>query len=328
MPTILAVAEQRNGALRTVSLETLSAATTIAATTGAAVHAALLGPNGVDNLAAELGRYGAESVHVCADDSLDPYSPDAFAATLADHIRNGAYWAVRFPASAMGKDLAPRVAARLDLPLVTEATALDLDNGELIITRPILAGRAFARVAIQAEPRLVSIRTNTFRPTATPAAGAVVPMASTATDNDRKVVITGVESAEAGKLDVAEAPIIVSGGRGMKGPENWHLLEALRDAFGARAALGASRAVVDAGWRPHAEQVGQTGKTVSPQLYVAVAISGAMQHLAGMRSSGTIVAINKDPDAPIFKVADYGIVGDATEVLPRLTAALADIQTT
>jgi electron transfer flavoprotein alpha subunit len=153
-------------------------------------------------------------------------------------------------------------------------------------------------------------------------------MAAIASSDDRRAVITDVTAAASGNLDVAEAPIIISGGRGMKGPENWHLLEALRDALGARAALGASRAVVDAGWRPHGEQVGQTGKTVSPNLYFAVAISGAMQHLAGMRSSGTIVAINKDPDAPIFKVADYGIVGDVHDVLPALTAAIAALENT
>lgn len=322
MSKILALAEQRGGALRSVSRETVTAARTIADAIGAEVHAVLLGPGGSATLAAELGRYGADAVHVAADDSLATYAADVYAATLAAHIRDGGYWAVFFPASAMGKDVAPRVAARLDLPLATEATALEVENGELTITRPILAGRAFARLQLDAPTRLVSVRPNTFRPEEKAASGTVEELAVTATDDDRRATVTDVSEAAAGKVDVAEAAIIVSGGRGMKGPENWPLLEALRDALGPQAALGASRAVVDAGWRPHSEQVGQTGKTVSPNLYIAVAISGAMQHLAGMRSSGTIVAINKDADAPIFKVADYGIVGDAQEVVPALTEAL------
>jgi electron transfer flavoprotein alpha subunit len=328
MSTILAVAEQRGGAIRSVSHEVLTAARTVAGSVGADVHAALIGPAAIGSLAADLGRFGAATVHVAADGAFATYSGDAFAATLAEHIRDAGYWAVFFPASAMGKDLAPRVAARLDLPLATDATALDVDNGELVIERPILAGRAFARLTIDAPTRLVSLRPNTFRAQEHAAAATVLTMAATASSDDRRAVITDVTAAAAGNLDVAEAPIIISGGRGMKGPENWHLLEALRDALGPRAALGASRAVVDAGWRPHAEQVGQTGKTVSPNLYFAVAISGAMQHLAGMRSSGTIVAINKDPDAPIFKVADYGIVGDAHDVLPALTSAIAAMENT
>jgi electron transfer flavoprotein alpha subunit len=328
MSKILAVAEQREGALRSVSHEVVTAARTIADSIGAEVHAALIGPSGIDSLGADLGRFGAGIVHVAADDGLADYSGDTFAATLAAHIRDAGYWAVFFPASAMGKDLAPRVAARLDLPLVSDATALDVEDGELVITRPILAGRAFARVQIDAPTRLVSLRPNTFRAEEKAAAGAVQSFAPAGTDDDRRARITEVSAAAAGKVDVAEAPIIVSGGRGMKGPENWHLLETLRDALGPGAALGASRAVVDAGWRPHSEQVGQTGKTVSPNLYFAVAISGAMQHLAGMRSSGTIVAINKDPDAPIFKVADYGIVGDAAEVLPALASAISAIEST
>jgi electron transfer flavoprotein alpha subunit len=306
----------------------VTAARNVADATSADVHAALIGPSGIDSLAADLGRFGAAVVHIAADDGFADYSGDMFAATLAEHIRDGAYWAVFFPASAMGKDLAPRVAARLDLPLVSDATALDIEGGELVITRPILAGRAFARVQIDAPTRLVSLRPNTFRAQEKAAAGSVETLAPAGTDDDRRAKITEVSAAAAGKVDVAEAPIIVSGGRGMKAPENWHLLETLRDALGPTAALGASRAVVDAGWRPHSEQVGQTGKTVSPNLYFAVAISGAMQHLAGMRSSGTIVAINKDPDAPIFKVADYGIVGDAAEVVPALASAISALETT
>jgi electron transfer flavoprotein alpha subunit len=222
-----------------------------------------------------------------------------------------------FAGSAQGKDLAPRVAAKLDVPLASDVTALAVEGGELVITRPVYSGRAIARLVLNAAPRLVSVRPNVFRAQQRSAAGTVQSVA--APNVAPRVQIREVKAAAGPKLDVAEAAIVVSGGRGLKGPENWHLLEALRDALGSNCALGASRAVVDAGWRPHAEQVGQTGKTVSPQLYFAVGISGAMQHLAGMRSAKTIVAINKDADAPIFKVADFGLVGDVTDILPRLT---------
>jgi electron transfer flavoprotein alpha subunit len=309
---ILAVVEQRDGALRRISEEVVTAAKTIAAAAGGTVEALLIGP---ESAAASLGRFGAEKVYVAS--GADVYEPESFTATVVERVKAGGYGAVLFGATGQGRDLAPRVAAKLDVPLASDATGLDMDGGELVITRPVYAGRAFAKVVLQAEPRLVSVRPNTFRPREAQAAGTVENVALTAAAS--RVKVREVKAATGGRLDVGEAPIVVSGGRGLKGPEQWPLLEALRDALGATAALGASRAVVDAGWRPHAEQVGQTGKTVSPQLYFAVGISGAMQHLAGMRSARTIVAINKDPDAPIFKVADYGVVGDAQEVLPRLT---------
>ena len=318
MSKILAVAEQRDGALRSVSFEVLSAACEVAEKLGAEVHAVLIGPAGSDAHAAQLAKYGAQVVHLATHDRFTHYSPDGYAGTLTELLRGAEYRAVFFPASSLGKDLAPRVAARLDLPLASDATALTVDGNDLVITRPMLAGRVFARLTIDAPTALVSIRSNTFAIRERPAAGTVQTLAVPGSPADWRVKVTEVSAATGGMLDVAEASVIVSGGRGMKGPENWHLLEALRDAIGREAALGASRAVVDAGWRPHGEQVGQTGKTVSPKLYFAVGISGAMQHLAGMRSSGTIVAINKDADAPIFKVADYGLVGDVTEVLPRL----------
>jgi electron transfer flavoprotein alpha subunit len=317
--TILAIAEQRDGALRKVSSEVVSAAHTLGVKIGTEVHAAVLGPSGTASLADELGRYGAVKVFVAEHEAFIRYSPDGFARTLAAFIAERDDFAVLFPASALGKDLAPRVAARLDVPLATEATALDIVDGELIITRPVYAGRVIAQLVLDASPRLVSLRPNVFRAEENAADGTVAGLPVPGDASDWKVRVREVKAASGSRLDVGEAPIVVSGGRGLRGPENWHLLEALRDAFGDGAALGASRAVVDAGWRPHAEQVGQTGKTVSPQLYIAVAISGAMQHLAGMRSARTIVAINKDADAPIFKVADYGVIGDALEILPRLS---------
>ncbi|CAN5744921.1 electron transfer flavoprotein subunit alpha/FixB family protein [soil metagenome] len=320
MANVLAVVEQRDGTLRRISEELVTAAKQVADGVGGQVHVLVIGrTDGAD----ALGKYGAEKVTVATGDGADDYTPDVHAATVADHVRGGDYFAVLFGASAQGRDLAPRVAGLLDLPLAGDATALDIEGGELVITRPVYAGRAFAKVVINAEPRLVSVRPNVVRPAESQGAGTVenADVASTTP----RMKVREVKESGGGKLDVAEAPIVVSGGRGMRDPEHWKLLEALRDALGNTAALGASRAVVDAGWRPHAEQVGQTGKTVSPQLYFAVGISGAMQHLAGMRSSGIIVAINKDPDAPIFKVADYGIVGDAHEVLPKLTEAIKNL---
>ncbi len=311
---ILAFAEERDGKLRRASLEVMTAARKAADALGGEVHAVVIGGDGAA-LGAELGRYGADKV-LAGKSPAENYAPEAFARAVADAAKAG-YHAVFFPASSLGKDLAPRVAARLDAPLASDATALAVEGSELVVTRPIYGGRIFARVTLQAEPRIVSVRPNIFRPEQNAKAGAVQALALPS-ESDR-VKVREVKATEGTKLDVAEAPIIVSGGRGMKGPENWPMLEALAAAIGPQAALGASRAVVDAGWRPHAEQVGQTGKTVSPQLYVAVALSGAMQHLAGMRGSKTIVAINKDPDAPIFKAADYGIVGDAFEIVPRLT---------
>ena len=322
MPKILAIVEQRDGALRRVSHEIITAARQMADAVSGEVHAVLLGPPGAGAGAAELGRFGADRVLVAEHDALAQYSPDVAAATVAAQAKDGDTFALVFGATAQGRDLAPRVAAKLDVPLAGDITAFSVESGELVVTRPLYAGRAFAQVAFQAGPRVVSVRQNVFRAEENAKAGDVQQIELALDPAQARVKVREIKAASGDRPDVGEAPVVVSGGRGMKDPENWHLLEALRDALGMQCALGASRAVVDAGWRPHAEQVGQTGKTVSPQLYIAVGISGAMQHLAGMRSAQTIVAINKDADAPIFKVADYGIVGDAHEVLPKLTEAI------
>ena len=223
-----------------------------------------------------------------------------------------------FPASATGRDLAPRVAAQLGVPLAGEVTELGWEGGAVVATRPVYAGKALLKIRITASPAVLSLRPSVFTPVERPRAGTVESPTLASADVGR-VVVREVKAAAQGALDVAEAPIVVSGGRGLKEPANFALLEELARAFGGKAAVGASRAVVDAGWRPHADQVGQTGKTVSPTLYVAVGISGAIQHLAGMRTAKVIVAVNRDKDAPIFKVADYGIVGDLFEIVPRLT---------
>lgn len=327
MANILAIAEQRDGVLRRISDEVVTAARTVAEAVGAQVHAVVLGPPGTGGAATALGRFGADVIHVAEGDELAQASPEAATDTIAALIRGGDYYAVVFGGSSFGKDVAPRVAARLDLPLAGDVTALGVEGGELLLTRPVYAGRAFAQVVLNAPTRLFTIRPNVFRAQERAGAGEVRPLTVSGDAAGRRLKLREVQAAAAGKLDVAEAPIVVSGGRGLKDAGNWHLLEGLRDALGASCALGASRAVVDAGWRPHAEQVGQTGKTVSPQLYFAVGISGAMQHLAGMRSASTIVAINKDPEAPIFKVADYGIVGDALEVLPKLSEEIRKAST-
>jgi len=322
MRDVLVVAEQRGGALRRVSQEVVSAARGVADALGGEVHALAVGPAGLGQAAAVLGRYGADRVLVVEDDRLVGAPPEGVAEAVVAVLRGRSPFAVFFPATAWGKDLAPRVAARLDVPLATEATALAVEGGELVVTRPVYAGKLFAEVVLEAAPRLVSLRPNVFTPREASRAGALERVKVSVEPAAWRVRVREVVAASAGRPDVSEATVIVSGGRGLRGPENWGLLEELCAAIGPHCTLGASRAVVDAGWRPHAEQVGQTGKTVSPQLYIAVGISGAVQHLAGMRTARTIVAINKDPDAPIFKIADYGIVGDAFEVVPRLAAEI------
>jgi electron transfer flavoprotein alpha subunit len=319
MGDVLAIVEQREGRLRGVSDEVVSAGAQIAAVSGGSVHALLLGGQGAGEEAGSLGQYGAETIHVAESGALSGYHPDLYAKAVVDRVKAGAYGVVVFAATAQGKDLAPRVAALLDVPLASDVTGLEVEGGSLAVVRPVYSGKAFATVEFSASPALLSIRPNAFQPQPSPASGTVQGFEADGLDGvGSGLRVTEFHAAGGEAKDVAEASIVVSGGRGMKDPENWGILEDLRAALGADAALGASRAAVDAGWRPHAEQVGQTGKTVAPKLYFAVGISGAIQHLAGMRTSQTIVAVNKDPDAPIFQTADYGIVGDLFEVVPKL----------
>jgi electron transfer flavoprotein alpha subunit len=267
-----------------------------------------------------LGALGATRVLAATHADFGRYNPDGFAAAVASLASS--YAAIVFAATATGRDLAPRVAAKLGAGLVTDVTALAAEGGAIVATRPVYAGKVLQKVKLTATPALLSIRPNTFEAGQSAGPGGSAAIESVPVPSfEQRVTVTGVKAPDRAMLDVTEAPIVVSGGRGLKEPANFRLLEELAEALG-NTAVGASRAVVDAGWREHGAQVGQTGKTVSPGLYIAVGISGAIQHLAGMRTAKTIVAINRDKDAPIFKVADYGIVGDLFEVVPRLTAEI------
>ena len=319
MANVIAVLEQRDGTLKRVSHEVLTAARTLADAMGSEVHALVIGPSGVSGDG--LGDYRADKVFVAADDALALYQSGPYAATAAEVVQGGDYGIVILAATAMGKDLAPRVAARLGGTLATDVTAIQYDGG-VVVTRPVYAGKAVYTLKLSGAPSVVSLRPNAVAPQQNAKAGAAE---SVSPAGAAPLVTTAeVKQPDRAALDVAEASVVVSGGRGLKEAEHFKLIEDLAEAVGG--AVGASRAVVDAGWRSHAEQVGQTGKTVSPSLYFAVGISGAIQHLAGIRTAKVIVAINKDADAPIFKVADYGIVGDLFEVMPRLTAEVAKLK--
>jgi electron transfer flavoprotein alpha subunit len=315
---ILAFAEQRDGVIKKSSLEAAQAAAGLASKAGGTCTGLVVGSGGAAH-AAELGAYGVGRVIVVDQPDLARHSNSAVAKVIAEIAQREGADVVVLSASQTGKDLAPRVAVKLGAGLAADCVALALDGASIVCTRPVFAGKALVDVTVETPVKVLTLRPNVF--TATPGHGTATVETATvqlgAGDFGAVVMETKVAS---GRPDVTEADIIVSGGRGLKAPEHFRMIEELADALGA--AVGASRAVVDAGWRPHDEQVGQTGKTVAPTLYVACGISGAVQHLAGMSSSKYIVAINKDKDAPIFQVADYGIVGDVFEVLPELTARI------
>jgi electron transfer flavoprotein alpha subunit len=324
MANVLVFAESRGVELRKVALEAVTAARSIAEALGAGeVHAVLVGPPGIAAKAAQLGQHGADVVLVCEHAGFARYARESVAATIAEKARAGGYRVVVLPFSAQGRDLGPRVAAKLDAPIVSDAITVSASGDALTVKHPGYANKVIITLSVTGAPAVISIRPSAFTAKATPKAGRLETLAPAAAPDAERVVVKEIIEGAKGKLDLGEAQVIVSGGRGLRSAENFKLVEDLAAAFG-NAAVGATRAVTDDGWRPHADQIGQTGRQVSPRLYVAVGISGAIQHLAGMRTSKTIVAINKDPEAPIFKVADYGIVGDVLEVVPALTSAVRE----
>ncbi len=321
---ILVYIEIRQGKIRKSSLEALSEAKRRAGELGIEVAAVAAG-SGLEAPGKEIASFGGSKVYILENPALEAYSAESHAQALASLVDELKPEAVFFSATALGRDVAPRLAARLGVSLASDVTRLVVKDKKLEFTRPIFAGKALLSFTLKTAPQIATLRPNVFPlEQAGGAAGEVIKKEAAIDGAAIKGRVVAVLAEKGGELDVTEADIIVSGGRGMKAPENFDLLRQLT-AIIPRSAVGASRSAVDSGWIGHGHQVGQTGKTVSPNLYMAFGISGAIQHLAGMSSSKVIAAVNKDPEAPIFKVADYGIVGDLFEVIPALKDELKKI---
>lgn len=312
-------AEVKDGTVRKITFELLSQGRKMAEKLGEELSAVLLG-SGVEGLTGRLAEY-ADKVYWADDPALAQYTTDAYAGVLTGLLKEHQPSVFLCGATVTGKDLSPRVATRLQTGLATDCTGLTLgDDGLLVARRPVYAGKAYIEVVCpSSRPQMASVRPNVLEmlPPDGAKKGEVIKVDAKLEAASLRTAVLEVVKAAGAKVDLTEANIIVSGGRGMKGPENFKVLEELAAVL--NATVGASRAAVDSGWREHGDQVGQTGKVVTPNLYIACGISGAIQHLAGMGSSKVIVAINKDPDAPIFQKADYGIVEDLFKVLPVLT---------
>lgn len=318
---VLIYAEQTGGKFRTAAYEAICQGKKMAQVLGGQAIAVAIG-SGIGSSAQDLGHYGADKVVVVDNEKLKDFTVDAYGKAFSEVVSKHDPAIVLMTATFQGKDIGAFTSAALDAPITADCTQWMSQDGMIQIKRPIYAGKAYITVKFNGKPAVISLRQKVF-PFDEP------DTAKTATvekydlilaDGDFRSIFKEIAAKASGRLDVTEADIIVSGGRGMKGPENFKVIEELAELLGG--AVGASRSAVDEGWRPHSDQVGQTGKVVSPKLYIACGISGAIQHLAGMRTSKCIVAINKDPEAPIFKVADYGIVGDLFKIVPALTAEI------
>jgi electron transfer flavoprotein alpha subunit len=316
MANVLIVAEQQAGTLRKATLHALSAGREVASRTGGKVVAALLG-SGLDAAAAELAAHGVE-VHVADAPALEHPIAEAWAPVVADLARATGATHVGAAATAMAKDLLPRVAARLEAGMATEVVGFGGEGAAVTFRRPMWAGNVLAEVEIATAVKVFTVRPTEFAPAARGGQGEVRRVAVSVDLASLRTRHVGFVEVKSERPELTEARAIVAGGRGTKG--DFKAIEALADALGA--AVGATRAAVDAGWVPNDWQVGQTGKVVAPELYVAAGISGAIQHVAGMKGSKVIVAVNKDPEAPIFQIADYGLVADLFKVLPELQAKL------
>ncbi|MCR8642372.1 electron transfer flavoprotein subunit alpha/FixB family protein [Paenibacillus sp. N1-5-1-14] len=318
---ILVVAEARSGKLRQVSLEALSAAS-LCSETGDTIVALLVG-SGVSELAGELSAHGANQVIIIDHTDLEQYRPDAYAAAVEQAINQVQPELTIFGHTAIGRDVAPMVAASSSAGQLSDVIAIEQSGSELVFTRPLYAGKAYERVSFVSSPSVLTIRPNNI-PAGVPDTSRqadIVPLPYALPT--LQTIIRDVVKKTSGAIDLSEAKIVISGGRGVKSTDGFKPLEELASVLGG--AVGASRGACDAGYCDYGMQIGQTGKVVTPEIYIACGISGAIQHLAGMSGSRVIIAINKDPEAPIFKVADYGIVGDLFEVVPLLTAEFKQV---
>jgi electron transfer flavoprotein alpha subunit len=312
--------ETRGNGLRQSNLAAVTAARQVADKMGGQVHVLLAGTANLAGLAVPLQNVGADVVLTLEHAGFEHYNPEALAATIAARIGSG-YRAAFFVATSIGHDLAARTAAKLKIPYASDVTEFTIGADSATFKHPGYTNKVVQNFSLKGPLAIVSLRVGSVVPKENRKTATVEAITSAIDPSSARVKVTSTVASGGAKLDLGDAPVIVSGGRGLKEAANFRLVEDLAAAFG-NAAVGATRAVTDDGWRPHSDQIGQTGRLVSPDLYVACGISGAIQHLAGMRTSKTIVAINKDKDAPIFKVADYGIVGDVLQILPVLTDAV------
>lgn len=312
---VLVISELINGQMRKISYEMTSAAKEISQSIGGSADVLVLGSQ-ASSFTDELKKYGADNVLVAKDEKFDQYAIDSYLATILPLVESANYKYIFLAASLQGKDLAAALAGKLEAGLAMDVIEYKIEGSEVHFKRPIYSGKAYANVKILSVPAIATVRPNNFDLKELNGEGNVKDVAPNIVDDRVEVVERILEKSD--RIDAREASIVVSGGRGMKNAENFKIIEELADILGA--GVGASRAATDAGWRPHSDQVGQTGKVVSPNLYIACGISGAIQHMAGCGSSKYIVAVNKDPDAPIFQVATYGIVHDLHEFVPIFTA--------
>jgi electron transfer flavoprotein alpha subunit len=317
--SVLIFIDHSDGHIKKASLEALSYGAKIAEQTGGTAEGVVLGAP-TEDLAA-LGQYGVKKIHQVQADALNSFDAQVYAKVIAQVAEQTGAKTIVFSNNSSGKSIAPRVAIRLKAGLVSGAVALpDTSNG-FVVKKNVFSGKAFAQVAVKTDIKVIALNVNAFTITAGQGTAEVVPFQASVDAPKVKVVSSSKTS---GSVSLTEAEVVVSAGRGLKGPENWGMVEELANVLGA--GLACSRPVADAHWRPHNEHVGQTGIAIAPNLYIAIGISGAIQHLAGVNRSKVIVVINKDAEAPFFKAADYGIVGDAFEIVPKLTQAVKKLK--